>query len=80
VQANIGPAQEVEAMAQSSNEHKMQYAKEHFARIEIAIPKDSKPILDAMAKAAGEKTAEYVKNAVLLRMGVKEWPVHDKEE
>ena len=53
----------------------MDYAKEHFARIEIAIPKAAKPILDAMAKAAGEKTAEYVKNAVLQRMGVKDWPV-----
>ena len=61
-------------MGQSSNEYKASYAKEHFARIEIAIPKDSKPILDAMAKAAGEKTAEYIKNAILQRMGVKEWP------
>ena len=61
-------------MGQSSNEYKANYAKEHFARIEIAIPKDSKPILDAMAKAAGEKTAEYVKNAILQRMGVREWP------
>ena len=62
-------------MGQSSNQYKMDYAKEHFARIEIAIPKAAKPILDAMAKAAGEKTAEYVKNAVLQRMGVKDWPV-----
>lgn len=61
-------------MGQSSNEYKANYAKEHFARIEIAIPKDSKPILDAMAKAAGEKTAEYIKNAILQRMGVREWP------
>jgi len=61
-------------MGQSSNEYKTNYAKEHFARIEIAIPKDSKPILDAVAKASGEKTAEYIKNAILQRMGVMEWP------
>lgn len=66
-------------MAQSSNQYKMEYAKEHFARIEIAIPKDAKPILDAMAKAAGEKTAEYIKRAVLMRMGVQDWPVQEEK-
>ena len=54
--------------------YKQAYTREHYAKIEITIPKESKPILDAMAKAAGEKTAEYVKNAVLQRMGVKDWP------
>ena len=64
-------------MAQSSSQHKAEYAREHFARIEVVIPKAAKPILDAMAKAAGEKTAEYVKNAILMRMGVKDWPVKE---
>lgn len=67
-------------MAQSSNEYKMDYAKVHFARIEIAIPKAAKPILDAVAKAAGEKTAEYIKRAVLMRMGVQDWPVQDDKQ
>ncbi len=67
-------------MAQSSNEYKMNYAKEHFARIEIAIPKAAKPILDAVAKAAGEKTSEYIKRAVLMRMGVQDWPVQDDKQ
>ena len=67
-------------MAQPSNQYKMDYSKEHFARIEIAIPKASKPILDAVAKAAGEKTAEYIKRAVLMRMGVQDWPVQDDKQ
>lgn len=62
-------------MSQSSNQYKSEYSKQHFARIEIAIPKRSKPYLDAVAKASGEKTAEYIKKAILMRMGVKEWPV-----
>ena len=66
-------------MGQSSNEHKAQYAKEHFARIEIAIPKEAKPVLDAVASAAGEKTAEYIKKATLMRMGVNEWPIAKKD-
>ena len=67
-------------MVQPSNDYKKEYAKAHFSRIEISIPKESKPILDAIAQAAGEKTAEYIKNAVLLRMGVKEWPkMEDKK-
>lgn len=66
-------------MSQSSNQYKTEYSKQHFARIEIAIPKQSKPYLDAVAKASGEKTAEYIKNAVLMRMGVKEWPVPEEK-
>jgi len=64
-------------MAQPTNQYKADFAKEKYARIEVVIPKAAKPILDAVAKAAGEKTAEYVKNAVLMRMGVKDWPLKE---
>ncbi len=67
-------------MAQPSNQYKADYAKEHFARIEVVIPKAAKPVLDAVAKASGEKTAEYIKNAVLMRMGVKEWPLQEDDK
>lgn len=66
-------------MAQPSNDYKAQYSKEHYARIEIAIPKDAKPVLDVIAKAAGESTAEYIKKATLMRMGVNEWPIAKKD-
>lgn len=61
-------------MPQPSNRYKMDYAKENYSRIEITIPKSSRPILNAIAQASNESVAEYVKNAVLMRMGVKEWP------
>lgn len=64
-------------MAQPSNEYKMNFAKEKYARIEVTIPKASKPILDAMATAAGESTATYIKNSILMRMGVRDWPKVD---
>lgn len=66
-------------MAQPSNDYKAKYSREHYARIEIAIPKDAKAVLDAVAKAAGENTAEYIKKATLMRMGVNEWPIAQKD-
>lgn len=65
-------------MAKQSNEYKAEYAKKHYVRIEIAIPKAAKPLLDAAAADAGEKTAEYIKKAVLQRMGLTEWPTSDE--
>ena len=61
-------------MAKQSNEYKAEYAKEHYARIEFTIPKAAKASLEAAAAAAGEKTTEYVKKAVLQRMGLEAWP------
>lgn len=67
-------------MAQPSNQYKADFNKQHYARIEIVVPKQSKPCLDAVAKAAGEKTSEYIKNAILMRMGVKDWPVLEDQK
>ena len=65
-------------MAQASNEYKATYSKENFARIEFVIPKQAKPVLVAMAKAAGEYVSEYIQGAILRRMGVPEWPMQEE--
>lgn len=65
-------------MAKQSTEYKAEYARNHYARIEFTIPKHAKPLIDAAAAACGEKPTEYVKKAVLQRMGLTEWP--DKED
>lgn len=65
-------------MAQASQEYKNAYSKDHFSRIEFVIPKQAKPILVSMAKAAGESVSEYVQSAILQRMGVKEWPIQEE--
>lgn len=61
-------------MAKQTTEYKAEYAREHYARVEFTIPKQSKPLLDNAAALVGEKTTEYVKKAVLMRMGLQEWP------
>lgn len=65
-------------MPQASNEYKATYSKENFARIEFVIPKQAKPVLVAMAKAAGESVSEYVQGAILRRMGVDQWPLQEE--
>lgn len=65
-------------MPQASNEYKATYSKENFARIEFVIPKQAKPVLVAMAKAAGESVSEYIQGAILRRMGVPEWPMQEE--
>lgn len=66
-------------MVQASNEYKQTYSKENYSRIEFVIPKAAKPILQAMAKAAGESVSEYIQGAILQRMGVPEWPLQNEE-
>lgn len=66
-------------MAKQSTEYKAEYAREHYSRIEFTIPKASKPALEAAAAEAGEKLAEYVKKAVLQRMGLSDWPTDDDQ-
>ena len=61
-------------MAKQSTGYKAEYARNHYSRIEFTIPKHAKPLIDAAAAACGEKPTEYVKKAVLQRMGLKEWP------
>lgn len=61
-----------------STKYKAEYAREHYSRIEFTIPKEAKPMLEEAATKQGEKLTEYVKNAVLQRMGLSEWPKEAK--
>lgn len=67
-------------MAKQSTEYKAEYARNHYARIEFTIPKHAKPLVEAAATACGEKTTEYVKKAVMQRMGLTAWPGATSEE
>ena len=66
-------------MAQASNQYKADFSKDNYARIEFVIPKQAKPILQSMAKAAGESVSEYIQGAILQRMGVPEWPLQEDQ-
>lgn len=65
-------------MAKQSTEYKAAYARTHYARIEFTVPKEAKPLIESAAAACGEKPTEYVKKAVMQRLGITDWP--DKEE
>ncbi len=48
--------------AQQAAVHK--YVKNNYARIEITVKKDMKPIIEAVAKANNESIGGYVKRAL----------------
>ena len=71
--------EEAANMAKRSTEYKAEYARQHYARIEFTIPKEAKPLIDSAAAACGEKPTEYVKKAVMQRLGITEWPVNAED-
>ncbi len=51
-----------------------------YDRPAITIPKGRKETIEAAARAAGESVNGYVNRAVLLRMGLEDWPVKEPED
>lgn len=48
-------------------------------RMSYTLPKGQKATVQAAAAAAGESVNEYTQNALLARMGLKEWPGTTRE-
>ncbi len=65
-------------MGKTSAAVKNRYNAKAYDRINIVVPKGQKETIEAAAKAAGESVNGYVNRAVLLRMGLEDWP--NKEE
>lgn len=65
---------EKKTTAQASNQYKVKYAADHFDRMEVAIPRGCKRLIQERAAEAGEKPAEYIKRAILMRMQLEDWP------
>ena len=65
-------------MGKTSAAVKNRYNAKAYDRINIVVPKGQKETIEAAAKAAGESVNGYVNRAVLLRMGMEDWP--EKQE
>ena len=65
-------------MGKTSAAVKNRYNAKAYDRINIVVPKGQKETIEAAAKAAGESVNGYVNRAMLLRMGLEEWP--EKQE
>lgn len=50
------------------------YNDKAYDRINIAVPKGQKAVIQAAAEQEGESINGYVNGAVLRRMGLEEWP------
>ena len=50
------------------------YMKNNYDNLRIVIPKGQKATIEAAAKAAGESINQYTQKALLMRMGLTEWP------
>ena len=60
-----------------SYEYNKEYAKKYMGKldeIKLRIPKGQKATVEAAAKAAGESINQYTQKALLMRMGLTEWP------
>lgn len=56
------------------------YIKNNYDRLNITLPAGQKATVQAAATAAGESVNEYTQNALLARMGLKEWPTINESE
>ena len=50
------------------------YMKNNYDNLRIVVPKGQKATVEAAAKAAGESINQYTQKALLMRMGLAEWP------
>ena len=50
------------------------YMKNNYDNLRIVVPKGQKATVEAAAKAAGESVNQYTQKALLMRMGLTEWP------
>ena len=48
--------------------------------LKIRVPKGQKATIQAAADKAGESVNQYTQGALLVRMGLKEWPELAEEE
>lgn len=50
------------------------YMKNNYDNLRIVVPKGQKATVESAAKAAGESINQFTQKALLMRMGLTEWP------
>lgn len=66
-------------MAKPTNAVKDRWNSQNYDDIRIRVPKGQKETIECAAKAAGESINGYTAKALLMRMGLEEWPVRKEE-
>ena len=64
-------------MAKNTTNYKRSFNEAKYDRLAITIPKGQKATIQAVADKEGDSVNGYVNKAVLLRMGIEEWPEED---
>lgn len=65
------------AKTKTSAAVKNRYAAKAYDRIALIVPKGQKETVEAAAGAAGESVNMYTQRALLMRMGLSDWPDKD---
>lgn len=66
-------------MAKPTNAVKDRWNSRNYDDIRIRVPKGQKETIERAAKEAGESINGYTAKALLMRMGLEEWPVQGDE-
>ena len=61
-------------MAKTSNAVKDRWNSKNYDDIRIRVPKGQKLTIQKAAKEAGETINKYTAQALLMRMGLEQWP------
>lgn len=67
----------------ASYDYNKKYAQKYLEKqdeLKIRVPKGQKTTIQAAADKAGESVNQYTQEALLARMGLKEWPELAEEE
>ena len=67
-------------MGKTSSAAKQRYNEKAYDRLAITIPKGHKATVEEAARAAGESVNQYTGKALLMRMGLEEWPAAPAQE
>lgn len=49
-------------------EYDKKYEKEHYYRLNVVLPKELRPIIDAAAAAAGQSKNSFIRSAILEKI------------
>lgn len=63
-----------EPKGKKSTAYKNQYNKQNYDSLRIVVPQGQKATVEAAAAAAGESINMYTQRALLMRMGLCDWP------
>lgn len=56
------------------------YMKENYDSLRVIVPKGQKTTIQAAAEEAGESVNQFTQRALLMRMGLQDWPKLPEEK